>query len=488
MADKIHIAILDDGVVSGVYVNIENSLYVDEENNIRQYTNHSETISHGTICAIVLKSYAPDILLSSIKILQSEGIGRIEKLYPALQWCLDNNVKIVSLSLGSTHFMDYALIRSIINDYTNKGIVIVSAGSNSGYTSYPAYFSNVIGVASCSNEVTDRYYNFVSDIHTGIDIEAVSFCGITINNQKIDIPRSNSYEAPFITAKVSEIISSNPFLSIYQIKKKLIQYSANFNDTVKICNNPDWISCAYISDKTKLKSKASLYFTSFTESNYQHVKDKVDTIIVFSHQDVEFYKNENKKIVYIGDGYMINEEEMIDYFWCSEYKNLQIENCKDKNYCMDVPLIIINLDKNMDELWILQKLRNLFAEEAYNIYASSVIAQCVLYDLEYIPFKYIKCEHLNKKLFQFLCGEVYYKKVDAVVIGASGKGEVLERFASITDAQLKVNIIKTDTYKVMLCDNIGNIEAIEYGDMDETAITSIYRHIHNMLIGEAANE
>lgn len=488
MTDKIHIALLDNGVAPTFYGSPENSIYIDEENNLQQYTEDSNKISHGTICSIVLKYYAPDSLFSSIKILQSDGRGLIEKLTPALEWCWENNVEIVNLSLGSTHFMDRQLIRSVINYYTNKGIVFVCAGSNSGYTSYPASFSNVIGVTAGVAGLEDEEYRFISNIHTGIDILSFTICSIPIEDQKFEIPQSNSYTTPFITSKVYDIIKKNSDCSVFQIKKKLLEGAQNPTALIQFYNNPDWIYNACIVGGINLSSKAAPYFHLFKGCSYSEVKEIVDTIILFDREDIDIYLNEKKKLVYLGEGYDKNAEDRTEFFWCGAYKEYQIEKCNTEKFCLDVPMIIINFSADLDELWILQQLRCKFGEEAYNVYASSLKVQSILYDLEYIPLSCIKGFGENRKILAFLSEEVYCKKIDAVIIGSGGNSEALDKFASETAAQLKIDITKTDRYTVHFCDNEGNMAVKEYEGIEDTEVKSIYMQIKNMLTGEATHE
>jgi hypothetical protein len=488
MAERIHIAIIDTGVVHTFYGNPDNSIYIDDNNSVQQFVEDNDDISHGTICYIVLKYNAPDSLISSIKILKSDGRGFIEKLTPALEWCCQNNVKIVNLSLGSTHFMDKPLIRSVVNYYTNKGIVFVCAGSNNGYTSYPACFSNVIGVtADIDNSDNDKYL-FLSDIHTGIDIRAYAVCGIPIGeDQKFVIPKSNSYTTPFVTAKVYDIIKNNLACSVFNIKKRLKQAALNSTEIFRIYGNPDWIHNAYIADEVLLQSSAVPYFHVFKDCDYSKIKNIVDTVIVSQPTDISFYASEGKRIVYLGeDSEMYVDTDINEYFWCSSYREYQIDHCRSEKSCLDVPAIIINLPEDSDELWVLQELRCRFAEETYNVYASSINPRSVLYDLEYIPPSCIQNFEDNAKILSFLTAEAYYKKIDAVIIGACGKQEMLNKFASNIDAQLKIDILKAELYKVCFGDNEGNTALKQYEEIDEISLNLIYRQIKDMLTGEAA--
>ena len=96
--------------------------------------------AHGTICAAIIQKYLANSEIYSIRLLNEDGSGLIEHLKPALDWCIEKGIYLVNLSLGTTHFRDKSLIRTLVNHYVSKGMCIVAATSNSGYESYPASF------------------------------------------------------------------------------------------------------------------------------------------------------------------------------------------------------------------------------------------------------------------------------------------------------------------------------------------------------------
>lgn len=164
MGSKIKIAIIDSGINRKLaqVVKCENELIVDESNSCRlDFTKQQATdYSHGTICSLIIEKYCPECVFDSIRILDDKGKGYIERIVPALEWCIQNDIKIANLSLGTTHFRDNEKLNKVINKYVNKGLIIVAAISNTGYFTSPASFTNVIGVAS-----KESYSLYVNDYH-----------------------------------------------------------------------------------------------------------------------------------------------------------------------------------------------------------------------------------------------------------------------------------------------------------------------------------
>ncbi len=80
-------------------------------------------------------------MFNSIRILNQNGTGGVEKLEPAFRMVLQkNNIKIVNLSLGTTHFKEKDILKKLINRYTYKGLVFVAAISNIGLFYFPGKF------------------------------------------------------------------------------------------------------------------------------------------------------------------------------------------------------------------------------------------------------------------------------------------------------------------------------------------------------------
>ncbi|NOV83455.1 subtilisin family serine protease [Clostridium saccharobutylicum] len=299
MEEGVKVAILDNGVMDIFYEELKENIYIDEENSINNASIYrNKYSSHGTSCFLILKQFAKSSRISSVEILNEDGKGSIEKLIPAFEWCVENDIKIVNLSFGSIHFKDAEIIQNIINHYASKGIIIIAASSNSGYTSYPSYFSNVIGVANIEDSGIKDDMVRVNNVHTGVDFLAVSQHTIYIEDENIILSKSNSYAAPFVTSQVYNILSHNVNLTLYEVKKTLINQLKKQNEESSLfyCE-PNWIENAYIVGG-KLKSKARTYFKLFKNCSYEDVKEKIDTLIIFNENDLNFYLRKKEYCIF----------------------------------------------------------------------------------------------------------------------------------------------------------------------------------------------
>lgn len=217
----IKIAVIDDGISTNKIYELQFNIEIDEDGRIIENCNSVQDYSHGTICAMIIKKYAPDALLGSIKILKSNTKrGYVNQFNKALEWCIQHNIFLINISLGSTQSYDCSIIYECVKNAYNNGIIIVAALSNKHVVTYPASFHNVIGVETDPLLIDDMYYMKPICIE-GVNVVASSVHAL--DNKRTD--QCNSYSAPLISAKVSKIMNEFGYLNIENIKLKLNENS-----------------------------------------------------------------------------------------------------------------------------------------------------------------------------------------------------------------------------------------------------------------------
>lgn len=107
-------------------------------------------VTHGGLCARIYAGQAgvlPDVSIC----LDRDDFRRSNHndLVTALEWCADNGVKLISLSMGTTRFSDAPALYKMVEKLCNAGTILVAAANNDGLLTYPAVFDSCIGVASC---------------------------------------------------------------------------------------------------------------------------------------------------------------------------------------------------------------------------------------------------------------------------------------------------------------------------------------------------
>lgn len=113
-----------------------------------------DTISHGSHCAgviagssdnkIGIKGFAPDAEIHVCKIFPG---GQISQLIDALEYCIEKQIDVVNLSLGTDQVSE--LLEQQLVRVRSLGIAVIAAAGNSGGpVQYPASSPNVLAVAA----------------------------------------------------------------------------------------------------------------------------------------------------------------------------------------------------------------------------------------------------------------------------------------------------------------------------------------------------
>ena len=107
----------------------------------------------GTIAArdnnLGVIGVAPEADLYSIKVLTDDGWGYWSWIVAGIEWCIENNMHVVNMSLGGSRDPG---IEDIFNSAYQHGILLVAAAGNSGAGAntvvWPARYDSVIAVAA----------------------------------------------------------------------------------------------------------------------------------------------------------------------------------------------------------------------------------------------------------------------------------------------------------------------------------------------------
>lgn len=198
-----------------------------------KYTNH--TISHSTVCSKIIETYGLVNELFCISIINNNGIGILDDLIIALEYCLEMNLDIINLSNGITNFFvlseGYNNLFDICMKLKLGGVKIVVAQSNRNEITIPSDFPNVYSVEylSYTNKPV-RESNFY--VFRPIKIE--------LKNHKILLDKSNSYACAFVTAFLS-VAKKSKFINLFYrniilfnqnaISNNLLFYSIEFLNT-----------------------------------------------------------------------------------------------------------------------------------------------------------------------------------------------------------------------------------------------------------------
>ena len=159
-------------------------------------TYYSDDNGHGTKMASILSAnlngqgiagVAPNIDLYSVKVLDQNGVGRYSSVLNGVEWAIENNIQIITMSFGGHEYSD--ILREAINRAVSNNILVVAAAGNAGENTlyYPAAFNDVIAVgATDTNNDLASFSNYgegLSLVAPGTEMLAYGLDGLIENVQ-----------------------------------------------------------------------------------------------------------------------------------------------------------------------------------------------------------------------------------------------------------------------------------------------------------------
>lgn len=200
------IMIIDDGVCAEgpllqtdlfADITIDSDLFISQQS---KAAHASLEFSHGTICAAIIKKFAPHASLGSLQLLPGDTHAATqEQLLAALAYLRETDVKIIHMSIGTTCLNARAQFASLTQQLHRQGKILVAAVDIEGKYCLPACLSSVVGVHAihCAEDMI---------LPNQIPRDGVDFlcCGQhtlpAANGLPFCVDSANSFAAPVITA------------------------------------------------------------------------------------------------------------------------------------------------------------------------------------------------------------------------------------------------------------------------------------------------
>ena len=149
----VKIAILDTGIDvdhPDLEENIAGALsfvYGESPDDLYGHGTHVAGIVAAVDNEIGIIGVAPHAEIYGLNVLSSSGEGQLSDILQGLDWCIDNDIDIISMSFGNKEPLPP--MDKMLDVAYNRGIVLVAAAGNNGVTvEYPAAYDSVIAVAA----------------------------------------------------------------------------------------------------------------------------------------------------------------------------------------------------------------------------------------------------------------------------------------------------------------------------------------------------
>jgi subtilisin family serine protease len=228
----VRVAVIDSGVDAShpaVGGRVEYAAVVEDGETMRIETEpHADDFGHGTACAGIIRSLAPDCELTSVKVLGGGLSGRGTVFAAGLRWAIENGMHVCNLSLGTTKREFFAVLHELVDDAYFRDVPHVTAANNMPMTSYPSTYAAVVSVASHDVQDPELYY-----VNPRPPVEFGAY-GIDVRVPWLDggwiTATGNSFATPHITGLVARLLGKHPGLTVVHVKSVLRALADNVAD------------------------------------------------------------------------------------------------------------------------------------------------------------------------------------------------------------------------------------------------------------------
>jgi subtilisin len=226
----VRVCILDSGVEAGhplvgeVDGAVAVSLGEDEEPIVEEDT-AGDLCGHGTACAGIVRSLAPDCELYSVRVLGAGFSGSGPILMAGLRWAVEQGYDVINMSLSTTKKQFSGVLHELADSAYFKRTVLVSSAHNMPVESYPWRFSSVISVGSHEDPDPMAFYANPSPpvefFGRGVDVEIAWLGGARLRST------GNSFATPHISGICALVLGKHPDLTPFQLKSVLYLTATN---------------------------------------------------------------------------------------------------------------------------------------------------------------------------------------------------------------------------------------------------------------------
>lgn len=200
----------------------------DAEDGIRVVAGpHEDLYGHGTACAAIIRSLAPQCELYSVRVLGPALTGRGRIFAAGLRWAIENGMDVVNLSLSTRSRAHLETFYELVDVAAFRNVMLVCAVNNVPAASYPSQFAGVFSVAAYDGCDPERFVvNPEPPVEfgaRGIDVEVAWTGGETI------VATGNSFAAPHIAGLLARIVGQHRPITTSEAKTVLRALADNID-------------------------------------------------------------------------------------------------------------------------------------------------------------------------------------------------------------------------------------------------------------------
>jgi subtilisin family serine protease len=176
-----------------------------------------DAAGHGTACAGIIVSVAPDVELYSIKVLGANASGSGDMFMAGLEYAIRQKAQVINLSLGTTKPQYHGRLHDLLDMAYQTGCIVVAAANNLPQPSFPSIFSSSL-VSVVKDDSADpfkfryRYGEIIEIVAPGVQVLTTWPGG---GYRQLT---GNSFACPHIVGIIARIIEAYPGVTPFQIK------------------------------------------------------------------------------------------------------------------------------------------------------------------------------------------------------------------------------------------------------------------------------
>lgn len=172
---------------------------------------------HGTACAGIISSIAPNAELYSVKVLGPNASGSGEMFLVGLDYAIKQKFQVINLSLGTTKRDYFGPLHDLMDRAYHAGSIIVAAANNLPYPSYPSIFSSsVVSVVKRAGgdpfNFGFRYGSVIELVAPGVEVKTTWPGG---GYRQLT---GNSFACPYVVGIIALMQEAYPNLTPFQVK------------------------------------------------------------------------------------------------------------------------------------------------------------------------------------------------------------------------------------------------------------------------------
>src|SRR6266542_1758475 len=218
----VHVAIVDSGIdiehpdLKGKVRESVEAVTEDGKITFRPSTSGDQA-GHGTACAGIISSIAPNAELYSVKVLGPNASGSGDMFLAGLDYAIKQKFRVINLSLGTTKRDYFGPLHDLLDRAYHAGCIVVAAANNLPYPSYPSIFSSsVVSVVKRAGgdpfNFGYRYGNVIELVAPGVEVKTTWPGG---GYRQLT---GNSFACPYIVGIIALLLEAYPNLTPFQVK------------------------------------------------------------------------------------------------------------------------------------------------------------------------------------------------------------------------------------------------------------------------------